>query len=205
MVLCHVWLPSHNVTPVTSSLHDPDSYCFSHSDEPFATLRRNLRDSHGGLPQCPTDVGHLIGTASHWLQFTLQYHLSILENVLNTNLPYGYLAQRQEFVGVLIGLSRTFWDGNLGDHCHQRGRCSAIQADEPGSSSIVERLTSSHSGTVYGFSNSPSFHPRTWCCFSSKVLRTWVARMERNPSLPGDQLSSWLHGDLLFWESKVKS
>lgn len=57
---------------------------------------------------------------------------------------------------------------NLGDHSPTR--MQRIQADEPGS--IYRRLTSSHSGTVYGFSNSPSFHPRTWCMLLSKQSLT---------------------------------
>lgn len=65
-----------------------------------------------GCPERPTGVGRLIRTASNWLQLTLQYSSSTLD-ALNTNLPYGYLAQRQEFVGVLLDDPGSFGEGTL--------------------------------------------------------------------------------------------
>lgn len=65
-----------------------------------------------GCPQCPTDVGHLIGTASNWLQLTLQYHLSILENVLTTYLMATWPSGRN--LWVLLDYPEHFEMGTLG-------------------------------------------------------------------------------------------
>ena len=67
-----------------------------------------------GCPECPTDVGDQIGTASNWLQLALQYHISTLEYVLNSNLPMANMASRQEFVGALLDNPGSFDVGTLG-------------------------------------------------------------------------------------------
>ena len=88
MVLCPRRAAKSLSRPRTPSRNNNlDSYLFQHSDWPFETLRRNLRDSRGGLPQCP----QMWVTISGWLQIGFSSPCSTMPQTQNTSSTPTYL------------------------------------------------------------------------------------------------------------------